>query len=62
MDENDGADEQQDGYDAVTAPAHVWIGLIAVSAVSFWAQAVITEERYVRTNSLVTLVMAELNA
>lgn len=35
-----------------TATAAVWIGLIVLTAVSFWAQAVITEERYVQHNKI----------
>ena len=33
--------------DEVTAPWYVWAGLTVVAAVSFWCQAVVTEERYV---------------
>jgi hypothetical protein len=29
------------------APWYEWIGLIVVSSISFWAQAVVTEERFV---------------
>lgn len=29
------------------APWYEWIGLISVSSISFWAQAVVTEERFV---------------
>jgi hypothetical protein len=33
------------GDEVVTASPWAWLGLIVLSAVSFWAQAVVTEER-----------------
>ena len=29
----------------VTAPWYIWVGLTIIAAMSFWCQAVVTEER-----------------
>ena len=39
------ADENMDEEEVPTASLGVWVGLIVLTAVSFWSQATVTEER-----------------
>jgi len=40
-------DNLVDGVDKETAPIWFWLLMIFISCVSFWAQATVTEERFV---------------